>query len=548
MTDRALLAAPAPLALAALLCGACGPPAAAPEPAASQPRRGGEAIAATIADLGGVNELVSGRIGFTNDVLDQLFLQLLREQPDYAEHPPTFAPALAERYELSADRRLLTFHLRHDAVWSDGEPITAEDVRFSWQVQRAPEVAWAYADSKDTITDVEVVDPHTARFHFAEAYPYQVVDANDGKILPSHLWSRLPLADWRRDTDWFRAHLAVSGPFRLAAWQPGQEIVLERNERYIEPGLPRLDRVRFRVVPDQPAQIEQLLAGALDFLPAVPAASAARLAAAPGVELVVFEGRQYDYICWNTLRPPFDDVAVRRALTLAIDRQALVDTLWKGYARVAASPILANVWARARDLAPWPYDPREAGRLLAAAGFRDGDGDGVLERDGRPFRFELTTNSSNRVRSDALVLIQEQLRRVGIDAQPRALEIQTLTEKNLAHEFDATLSGWAIDTTLDLRPYFHSSEAAGGYNFGSYANAELDRLLVEVRRVDRLEDAKPMFERIQRVLHAEQPYTFLWEPQRLAGVRRELGEVEPNALSPLFNLARWWRRAPAPRG
>jgi len=548
MTARATPSTSAALALAALLAGACGRPAAEPAAPASEPRRGGEAIAATIADLGGVNELVSGRIGFTNDVLDQLFLQLLREQPDYAEHPPTLAPALAESWELSADHRTLTFRLRADAVWSDGVPVTAEDVRWSWQVQRAPEVAWAYADSKDAIAEVEVVDARTARFHFSEDYPFQVVDANDGKILPRHVWSRLPLADWRRNTDWFRENLVVSGPYRLAAWTPGQEVVLERNDRYFERDLPRLDRVRFRVVPDQVAQLEQLLAGALDFLPAVTPDQAARIAASPATELLVFPGRQYDYICWNTLRPPFDDPDVRRALTLAIDRQALVDTLWRGYARVAASPILAGVWARAQDLAPLPYDPREAARILAAAGFLDADGDGVLERAGRPFRFELTTNSSNRVRSDALVLIQEQLRRVGVDARPRTLEIQTLTERNLAHDFDATLSGWAIDTTLDLRPYFHSSEAAGGYNFGSFADPELDRLLVEVRKIDRYQDAIPLYGRIQRILHEQQPYTFLWEPQRLAAVRRELAEVEPNALSPLFNLARWWRRAPAPRG
>jgi peptide/nickel transport system substrate-binding protein len=240
---------------------------------------------------------------------------------------------------------------------------------------------------------------------------------------------------------------------------------------------------------------------------------------------------------------------VRRALTLAIDRQALVDTLWKSYARVALGPILADVWARHPDLAPWPYDPAEAKRLLAGAGFADRDGDGVVERGGRPFRFELTTNSSNRVRSDALVLIQEQLRRVGVDAVPRTLEIATLTERNLAHDFDATLSGWAVDTTLDLRPYFHSSEAEnGGYNFGSFRDAELDRLLDAVRLEPELARARPLFARIQEILHRDQPYTFLWEPQRLAAARRDLEELEPNALSPLFNLSRWWRRGPAPRG
>jgi peptide/nickel transport system substrate-binding protein len=545
MRIRTTLVAPM---LAALLCGASGAPAPAPTVAADEPRRGGEATAATLADLAGVNELVSGRYGFTNEALDQMFLQLLREQPDYADHPPTLAPELATSYEFSPDRRTLTFRLRADVRWSDGEPVTAEDVRFSWQAQRSPEVAWAFADSKDAITDVEVIDPQTARFHFSEVYPYQLVDANDGKILPRHLWSQLPFAAWPESADWFRDHIAVTGPFQLGAWQPNQEVVLERNQRYLDPALPRLDRVRFRVVPDPAAQVEQLLAGSLDFLPSVGPDATVRLAVAPEVELLVFPGRQYEYICWNTGRPPFDDPDIRRALTLAIDRQALVDTLWRGYARVAASPILANVWARAKDLAPWPYDPREASRILAAKGFRDVDGDGILERGGHPFRFELTTNSANRVRSDAVVLIQEQLRRVGVDVEPRTLEMQTLTAANLAHGFDATLGGWAVDTTLDLRPYFHSGEAHGGYNFGSYSNPELDRLLVAVRQVADLEATRPMFDRIQRILHAEQPYTFLWESQRLAAVRRELGAVEPNALSSLASVARWWRRAPAPRG
>lgn len=537
------------LALALALTAGCGRESAvpaAPRPTAEMPRRGGEVTVATTADLAGVNELVSSRVGFTTDVLDQLFLELLREQADFQDHPPTFAPALAQRWELSEDRRTLTFHLRPEARWSDGVAITAEDVRFTWQAQIHPAIGWAYADSKDAIRDVEVVDPHTVRFHFTEVYPYQVVDANDGKILPRHRWSELPFERWREDPDWFRRNLVVSGPFTLAEWRPGQEVLLARNDSYFDPELPRLDRLRFRIVPDPVSQVEQLLAGALDFLPMVAADQADRITGSPALELIVYDGRQYDYICWNTLRPPFDDPVVRRALTLAIDRQQLVDTLWKGRARVALGPIPAHIWAHHRGLAPWPYDPREAKRLLDSRGFRAGAG-GVLEREGKPFRFELSTNTSNRVRTDALVLIQEQLRRIGIEAIPRTLEIHTLTERNIAHDFDATLSGWAIDTTLDLRPYFHSSQADGGYNFGAIADAELDRLIDAVRREPDLAAAKPLFERIQEILHEQQPYTFLWEPRRLAAARRELADAEPNALSPLFNLSQWWRRPPPVR-
>lgn len=532
-----------PWSAAAVIAGlagamlACGGERSGPVPAPLSVAAG-----ATIVDLSGVNELIASDVQFTTDVLDQLFVQLLSEQADFTEHPPTFAPELATRYEWSADRRDLTFHLREDALWSDGVPITAEDVRWTWQAQTSPEVAWTYADMKDAITDVEVVGPHTVRFHFREAYSTQLLDAIEGKILPKHVWEQLPFAAWRQRADWFRDHLVTSGPFLLGAWKPGEEIVLERNPRYFDRAQPKLDRVVFRIVPDAASHVDQLLAGTLDFACGITPADATRIAPRADLRVVAFDNRQYDYVCWNLLRPPFDDPEIRRALTMAIDRQALVDALFKGYARIASSPIPSNFWAHDPDLAPLPYDPAESRRILAAKGFVDNDGDGIVERDGRPFAFELTTNSSNRIRSAAVVMIQEQLRKVGIAATARTLEIHTLTEVNREHDFDATISGWAIDTTLDLKAYFHSSASAGGYNIGSFDNPEVDRLLEAARRVEKATDALPDLLRIQQILHAEQPYTFLWEPQRLCGVRADLADVQPNSISTYFNLPDWRRR------
>ena len=534
------LVALAVLGGAAAALSGCGGESEAPPP---RPARSAIAVGATITDLSGVNELLAADVQFTTDVLDQLFVQLLSEQADFTQHPPTFAPELAHSYDWSEDHLALTFHLRDDAVWSDGAPITAEDVRWTWQAQVSPEIAWTYADLKDAITDVEVVDPHTVRYHFREAYSSQLLDAIEGKILPKHAWESIPFAEWRQKADWFREHLVTSGPFRLAAWRPGEELVLARNERYFEAGLPKLDKVVFRIAPDAASHVEQLLAGTLDFACGITPADATRVAPRQDLRIVAFDNRQYDYLCWNTLRPPFDDPEIRRALTLAIDRQALVDTLFKGYARVASSPIPSNFWAHDPSLIPLPYDPAAARRILAQKGFADSDGDGIVERGGRPFAFELTTNSSNRNRSAAVVMIQEQLRKIGIAATARAIEIHALTDANRSHDFDATISGWAIDTTLDLRPYFHSSESAGGYNIGSYRNAEVDRLLDAARRTPTPEAALPDLLRTQQILHAEQPYTFLWEPQRLCAIRADLVDVEPNAISAYFNLPEWQRQA-----
>ena len=523
--------------LVAVLSAACRERGASPPPEIRP------IVVATTVDLAGVTELVATNTRFTHELLEQLFLGLLEERPDYADHPPTFGSKLAESWEISTDRRTLTFRLRGDARWSDGTPITARDVLFTWRAQTAEAVAWPYADTKGAIERLETPDDRTVRFVLrAPAGPQTLVDVNDGRILPAHAWSERPFADWRTSGDWFRERLVTSGPYRLAAWRPGVELALEPSPTAIDydPGAPR---VVFRVVPDPAAIIEQLLAGSIDFADGIAPRDAARLATNRDLRLVTTPGRTYDYIAWNELRPPFDDVRVRRALTLAIDREALVDALWLGHASVAAGPVPSGVWARDRELVPWPYDPAEARRLLAEAGYADGDGDGVVERAGKPFRFELSTNSGNRNRIDALVLVREQLAKVGVDAVPRTLELQTLTDRNLAGEFDATLAGWSIDTTLDFRPYFHSSEVAEGWNFVRFADSEVDEILDRLRQVPDLAAAIPLHLRLQRRLHELQPYTFLWEPRRLAIARAELVGVAPTPLSTYASLSSW-RRAP----
>ncbi|HVS03383.1 MAG TPA: ABC transporter substrate-binding protein [Thermoanaerobaculia bacterium] len=522
------------LAAAALLCLACQ---ARPTAEAG----GGILVVATGADFTGPNELLSAS-RIDSEVRSNLFLRLLQEQPDYHHHPPTFAPELARDWAFSEDRLTLTFALRDDVLWSDGVPVTAEDVRWTWQAQTAPEVGWSWAYAKEAIRDVEVVDPHTVRFHFSRAYPTQLLDVNEGFILPRHAWGRLPLGEWRQRADWFLDHLVVSGPFTIARWQPQQELVLAPNPRYFESGLPRLERAVFRVLPEESARLAQLLAGQIHVMEGIPPGQAARVAAHPELDLQALWSRQYSYIVWNACRPLFAEPEVRRALTLAIDRQGLIEALYEGYARIATSPILSSVWAHDDSLQPWPYDPQEARRLLAAQGWRDGDGDGILDRDGQPFRFELSTNTGNQLRRDALVLIQEQLRRAGIDAAPRFLDGQALTAANTAHDFDATLSGWAIDTSLDVRYAFHSSEIDDGYNFGCYANPEVDALIERIAGTQEPRDAEPLFHRLQHLLHREQPYTFLWEPQWLVGLDRRIEGASPNALLTFFDLERWHLR------
>lgn len=526
------------LAIAAL--GGCrGREAAAPgRPASAQPALPTTLTVASGVDISGVNELLaSATRQLDQDVLGAMFLRLAAEQPDFQQHPPTFAPRLARAWDFSPDRLALTFHLRDDVRWSDGEPVTADDVRFTWQAQTSAEVGWPNSYLKESIRDVEVVDPHTVRFHFTHAYATQLLDANEGFILPKHVWSQLPFAKWPESGDWFRDHLVVDGPFTLERWKPQEEIVLRANRRYFEAGKPLLEQVVFRIVPDEAARLQELLGGAAQLVESVPPDRADEVAHAPGRRLDQVWARRYTAIVWNTRRAPLDDPLVRRALTIGIDRQALVEALWHGRARVADSPILTTVWAHAPDLQPWPYDAAAARRLLESRGFRDTNGDGVLERNGKPLTIELSTNTGNQIRRDALVLMQDQLKRAGVAVAPALREAAAQNAKLQAHDFDGALVTWSIDTGLDLRYGFDSRDPDES-NWGRYRNPEVDRLLDEIERQPDLAAAKPLFSRVQRLINEDQPYTFLWEPPVFVG-RDERLRATPSAISTFTGLENW---------
>ena len=531
-----------PLALVALAAAL----ACTDRPADERPREpaepilGGTAVVAAPADITGVNPLIDGATAFGEDVLDAMFLQLFEEQPDFADGPPTFAPELATSWQWSDDERTLAVELRADVVWSDGTPLTAEDVVWTWRLQTDERIAWAYGDAKEAIESVEAIDEHRLRVRFASASTTRLAELNQGHILPRHRWRDLPIERWHEGAGWFVDNLVVSGPFRLASWQPDQQFELERNPSYHRQGFPRLDRVVFRIVPEPNNRLTQLLTGAVDFVGQVPAADAARIDRGADTRVESYWARQYNFVHWNAARPRFAAIQARQAMTLAIDRQRIVDTLGFGRAKVASSPIPSTIWAHRGEPGPWPQDPARAADLLAEIGWRDADGDGVLDRDGERFSFELLTPSSSRLRTDAAVMIQADLRRIGVEARVRQIEFTTMTAKLRSREFDAAVSAFNIDTSLDLTYAFHSGSIDDGLNFGGYSNAEVDRLIEAARSSRDPAEMGRLLWRIQGILHHEQPFTFLWEPQRLNGVSRRLRGVRPNPLSTLFAIEEWW--------
>jgi len=512
------------VAFAAASCGR-----GADEPGAARPRRGGTIVLGSISDVDSWNEYRSQQ-SFAVNLLRRVFLRLALEPASPEAGPGAYTPLLAESWSFSEDGRTLTFRLR-EATWSDGRPISADDVRFTWLAQTSEEVAWVGASTKEHITDVEVLDPRTVIFRFDIDYPYQLADAVDGGILPRHAFGEIPFEQWTSH-DWSTISIA-SGPFLLESHRPGLETVLVRNPSYFAEGYPLADRVVVRYVPDIGNLLTQLRAGEIDYVEGVPPRDASRLAGDTDLTLIPFDYPAYDYLGWNGTRAPFADPELRRALTLAIDRQALVDDLLYGYGKVSNGPLPSSWWGAAREIEPWPYDPEEARRILAAKGY-------AADGGGRALELELLTNSGNRTREDMLVKIQEQLSRVGVRAEVRPLEMRAMREKVTSGDYDGYLGGWVFSGRVELAVFFRTGSP---YNVVGYHSAEADALFEELDGCATWETMEPLLRQVQERIHEDQPYTFLYEMKRIAAHGPRLGGVEIDIPSDsLARLERFWVR------
>jgi peptide/nickel transport system substrate-binding protein len=503
------------------------------------PRSGGQVIVGEPTDISTLNAYQSAGDATENAIIDLMFPTLMVEQPDYELHPPSFAPRLASSWEFSQDNTVLTFHLREDAVWTDGVAVTAEDVRFTFTVQKDERIGSPGLEFKDFIEDVEVVDDHTVRFRFSRVYPYQLMDANDGHIVPAHAWGKIPFEKWRT-TD-FEPIMVSCGPYRLASHTPNQTLILDRNPTYWGHPRPYVDRLVFRVIPELSGLTNQLMAGEIDLIQWVPPREAQRLRRDPDVEVVEFPSRKWGFVAWNNRDPLFADRRVRRALTLGINRKAAIDAVFQGFAQAAVGPVLSTMWAFNRNLPQLPFDPQQAAALLAEAGWKRRESDGRLVRDGKPFEFDLAYPATNTLRAELAVLIQADLARLGITVRPLQTEFTAFVAATETGSFDAMLWVWEEGTRVDLTGAWSSpSETTGSNNFLAYSNPEVDRLIAASREEPDYTRAKVIFDRIQEIIVEDQPVTFLYEAKDIVAINRRIRGADINAVGVFFNLEEWY--------
>jgi peptide/nickel transport system substrate-binding protein len=238
----------------------------------------------------------------------------------------------------------------------------------------------------------------------------------------------------------------------------------------------------------------------------------------------------YTYIGYNLKNPLFQDKRVRQAFTHAINREEIVQYVLYGLGTVATGPFPNHLWYCNPNVTPLPYDPQKARQILSEAGWKDTNGDGILDRDGKPFKFTLITNSGNDTRRDVGVLVQRQLREIGIDVTFELYEWSVFLKNFVnAKHFDACVLGWSLSVDPDAYEIWHSSQIERGFNFISYQNPEVDRLWEEGRKEYDVEKRKQIYWRIHELIADDQPYTFLYVPLGMAALQKKFQIVEKDA-------------------
>lgn len=520
--------------LFSLLTTCCGREKTERSPAGSQGdiTDGGTVVIGLISDPDALSDFVSTDAQATEIMENMLFLPLVR----YDENLK-IVPCLAESWDFSPDHRELTFHLRRDVTWTDGVSTTAHDVAYSYRMWIDPELAWANRSMLDLVDSVRVVDDTTVTFLFEVAYADQLNDLQL-IILPKHILEKTPPLEMRSSP--FNRMPIGNGPFKLEKWVSNQYMEFVPNEAYYS-GRPHLDRVIFRTIPDQTALLTNLETGEIDMMQAVPPKDYQRISRNSRLSVWTVPYRGYVYCGWNMANPLFVSRKVRQALTMAINRQEIVDGLWYGMAQICIGPVIPQIsWAYNSEIQPYPYNPERARQLLAEEGWADHDGDGWLDRDGRKFQFELKLNLGNQIREDISVMVQRDLAAIGIKVIPRILEWSVFIDQTEDKDFDACILAWQTDFEVNPTDIFHSKAIDGKYNMVSYSNPEADRLMDEGRRCVDRQRAGEIWRRFQEVIHRDQPYTFLYVPLRINAIHKRIRGVHMDIRGALINIDKWW--------
>ncbi len=458
--------------------------------------------------------------GYSRDIYEYAMEGLLRLNPETYQ----FEPELAERYEVSKDSLTYTFYLDKAAKFSDGKPVTSEDVKFSIEAVRDPQYQASHRmPYYEDVESVTTPDAHTVIIKMKKKYfKNLMVLASEGftPILPKHIYVdpkyKFPIAA-----------ILGSGPYKVETYNRGKNLTLARDGNHWAKDKPgfraqaKFESINFRFIKEENLQIEMVKKGQLDYMEPVRAESYEKKAIGEPfgttVRKVQAENKRpknWGFIAWNFKNPIFSEKETRVALSHLFNRQTLIEKFMYGKAVEAKGPVYYKSDFMPADVKAIAYDPAKAKQLLIKAGWADKDKNGILEKDfaGTTKEFKFALLLSNRDVEKYFTMYKEDLKKAGIDMEIKLIEWNTFTKLLEEQKFDAVTLSWGGGSAEDdLKQIWHSESARmGGSNFISYANKEVDKFIDQAREEMNDGKRKVLWQKAVRLIAADAPYTLLF--------------------------------------
>lgn len=445
---------------------------------------------------------------------------------------------LAESWDVSGDKLKITFYLRKGVRWHDGHEFDSGDVKYTYDILKASATRTPYSSKFDRVTRLSTPDRYTVIVEYSKPFAPALESWGMG-VLPEHVFSGTDINTNPRNRD-----PIGTGPYRFVSWRTDDRIVLEANSDYFE-GRPGIDRVIYRIIPDLSVQLMELKKGTLDWMEPTPD----QWVKETNIESFKEEYSRYrypsftyTYMGYNLNNDLFKDINVRKAISLAVDKQKLIDAVLLGLGSIASGPYPPVSWAYNEDIKDDGYNPEKANKLLEESGWVINPKTGIREKNKKQFSFTLITNQGNKMRKLSCEIIQAQLKAVGIDVRVRIQEWSSFIHQYIdKRQFDAIVIGWSLPVDPDNYSTWHSSQRSEGqYNFTGYSNPEVDRLLEQGRTEFDMNKRKKIYRRLHEILADEQPYLFLYFADSKQVLHKRFKNVKLEKAGIGHNFIEWY--------
>jgi peptide/nickel transport system substrate-binding protein len=506
------------------------------------------------ADVQTINPMYAFSLSEGN-LVDLLFMKPAKEIWNKTLGIIEFEPMLAEKWEWDEDSTSIKLYLRDDIYWSDGKPITSNDLVFTFDIYSDPEVNSRFFGLFDDFYTNEnlhidkeksfnIISPKELKINFPPNASPDFLDINL-EIIPKHIWSENSRNEFENTEANFNP--VTSGPFKLDKWEKEGFISLVRDSSSFLFNPESLQKITFKVIPDYKTRIFELKTGAIDLLDNIKSEDIDELNESDELEIVSLRGRDYDYIGWSHKDPKqdspnrfFSSAEIRKAMSFAINRKEIVDSYLGRFGELCKSPV-SPMFKLYYDptVKMYNYNPVRARDILNESGWTDSDNDGVLEKGSLEFKFDIYLNSGNPRRNYVAQIIKNNLKAVGIEANIRELETGTFIDGLFNHEFDAWIAGWTIPVPIDLNPYWNSDPEIGFLNFSNYKNDEKDYILEQLQTNLPEKEKIKLYKDLQDIFYEDQPVTFLYWFDNIIAYNKKISRINFSILGLVKNADEW---------